>query len=118
MGSRYQYSQQAAWQTFPALAHNSAVLSDDPSSVISIIMRGGKMAVTKDDVTGLTMPDFGWRLDDKQLADLTTFIRNSWGNQAREVTADEVKKLRGMESTMKRKEPSKSNQPETGQTKP
>lgn len=81
-------------KTFPSLAGNSAVLSDDPSSVISIVLRGGKMAVTKDAVTGLAMPDFAWRLSDQEVADLVTFVRNSWGNQAPPVKAEQVEKLR------------------------
>lgn len=100
-------------KTFPSLAGNSAILSDDPSSLISIILRGGKMAVTKDAVTGLTMPDFGWRLDDKQVAELSTFVRNSWGNQAPAVKEDQVKELRAELSTVERKDPDKANQPQT-----
>ena len=102
-------------KTFPALAHNSAVLSDDPSSLISIVLRGGKMAVTKEAVTGLTMPDFAWRLNDQQVADLLTFVRGSWGNQAPAVTADQVQKLRKSLSTVERKDPNKENEPDTGQ---
>jgi mono/diheme cytochrome c family protein len=97
-------------KTFPALAHNSAVLSDDPSSLISVVLRGGQMAVTKEAPTGLTMPAFAWRLDDKQVADLLTFVRSSWGNRAPEVTPDEVKKLRESVSTVERKDPQKNNQ--------
>ncbi|EBR8158577.1 cytochrome c [Salmonella enterica subsp. enterica serovar Newport] len=81
-------------KTFPALAHNAAVLSDDPSSLISVVLRGGQMAVTQEAPTGLTMPDFAWRLDDKQVADLLTFVRSSWGNNAPAVTVNEVKTLR------------------------
>lgn len=102
-------------KTFPALAHNSAVLSDDPSSLISIVLRGGKMAVTKEAVTGLTMPDFAWRLNDQQVADLLTFVRASWGNQAPAVTAGQVQKLRKGLSTVERKDPNKENEPDTGQ---
>lgn len=102
-------------KTFPALAHNSAVLSNDPSSLISIVLRGGKMAVTKDAVTGLTMPDFGWRLNDQQVAELLTFVRTSWGNQALTVTADQVQKLRKGLSTVERKDPNKENEPDAGQ---
>ena len=102
-------------KTFPALAHNSAVLSDDPSSLISIVLRGGKMAITKEAVTGLTMPDFAWRLNDQQMADLLTFVRSSWGNQAMKVTADQVGKLRKNLSTVERKDPDRNNEPNTGQ---
>lgn len=80
--------------TYPALALNPVVLSDDPASLISITLRGGKMAVTKDRVTGLTMPGFAWRLDDEQVARLLTFIRNSWGNEAPKVSASDVRSIR------------------------
>ncbi|NDL62137.1 c-type cytochrome [Acerihabitans arboris] len=101
-------------KTFPALAHNPAVLSDDPSSLVSIVLRGGKMAVTKDAVTGLTMPDFAWRLDDRQVADLLSFVRSGWGNNAPPVSAKQVKELRKQLSTVERKDPNKANEPNTG----
>lgn len=91
--------------TFPALAHNSAVLSDDPSSLISLVLKGGKAPVTQQAITGLAMPDFGWRLDDKQVADVLTFIRSGWGNNAIAVKPDEVKALRENISTVERKRP-------------
>lgn len=87
-------------KTFPSLAGNTAVLGDDPSSLINIVLNGGKMAVTKEAITGLTMPDFAWRLDDKQVAEVVSFIRNSWGNSASPVSAEDVAKLR-KESTAK-----------------
>ncbi|PKH22370.1 alcohol dehydrogenase [Enterobacterales bacterium CwR94] len=90
-------------KTFPALAHNSAVLSDDPSSLISIVLKGGHVPITQQAPTGLAMPDFGWRLDNQQVADVVTFIRNGWGNQAPAVTADQVKKLRSEESTVEKR---------------
>ena len=80
--------------TFPALARNPAVLSDDPSSLISVTLRGSKMAVTGEKVTGLTMPGFAWRLDDEQAARVLTFIRSSWGNEAPKVEASEVNAIR------------------------
>ena len=44
--------------------------------------------------TDFTMPDFTWRLDDQQVADVANFIRNGWGNKAAPVTADQVRKIR------------------------
>lgn len=81
-------------KTYPALAHNPAVLSSDPSSLISVVLRGGKTPVTKEAITGLAMPGFAWRLDDRQMANLLTFVRSGWGNDAPAVTADEVEKIR------------------------
>lgn len=80
--------------TFPQLAHNPALLSDDPSSLISIILNGSRTPITVGAPTGLTMPDFGWRLNDEQIAQLATFVRSSWGNRAPPVTAAEVQEIR------------------------
>ena len=41
-----------------------------------------------------TMPAFGWRLTDSQVAELSTFVRRAWGNQAPAVTAAQVAKVR------------------------
>ncbi len=83
-------------RTFPALAGNSVIMSDDPASLISIVLQGGKMPVTQQAITPLAMPDFAWRLDDQQIANVVTFIRNSWGNQASSVSTEQVKKLRAL----------------------
>ncbi len=36
------------------------------------------------------MPSFVWRLTDEQVAAVSTYICNSWGNVATPVKADEV----------------------------
>ena len=40
------------------------------------------------------MPDFGWRLSDQQVAQIATFVRTSWGNNAAPVSADQVQEIR------------------------
>jgi alcohol dehydrogenase (quinone), cytochrome c subunit len=40
------------------------------------------------------MPAFGWRLSDLQVAQLLTFIRGGWGNQASSVSAAQVASVR------------------------
>ncbi|HHQ6599831.1 TPA: c-type cytochrome [Serratia fonticola] len=80
--------------TFPQLAHNPALLAEDPASVISIILNGSRTPMTIEAPTGLTMPDFGWRLSDQQVAQIATFVRTSWGNNATPVTVDQVKEIR------------------------
>jgi mono/diheme cytochrome c family protein len=42
------------------------------------------------------MPAFSWLLTDDQTAAVVTYIRNSWGNNAPAVSADDVGKTRGM----------------------
>ncbi|WP_341477925.1 c-type cytochrome [Pseudomonas viridiflava] len=44
--------------------------------------------------TGPAMPPFSWRLDDTQIAALATYLRNTWGNAAGEVSKDQVKTQR------------------------
>jgi mono/diheme cytochrome c family protein len=80
--------------TFPSLAGNPVVTSDDPTSLIHIVLSGSRMPSTSTSPTPLAMPDFGWRLDDQQIADVLTFIRSSWGNQAAAVEAASIAQLR------------------------
>jgi len=40
------------------------------------------------------MPGFGHELDDRQLADLVNWMRESWGNQESKLTPDDVRQLR------------------------
>ncbi|ANS42481.1 c-type cytochrome [Serratia inhibens] len=80
--------------TFPQLARNPALLDEDPSSLISIIINGSRTPMTVSAPTGLTMPDFGWRLSDEQVAQVASFVRSSWGNHAPAVTAEQVREIR------------------------
>jgi len=79
---------------FPTLAGNPTVLSRDPSSLITLILNGGRAPSTAAAPTGLAMPDFGWRYDDADIAALATFVRSNWGNGAPAVTASQVAQLR------------------------
>jgi len=79
---------------FPALAGNPVVLADDPTSVINIILGGARRPFTQLSPSALVMPTLGWKLNDQQVADVATFIRTSWGNDAPAVTPDEVSRLR------------------------
>ncbi|MFD1559176.1 c-type cytochrome [Paraburkholderia silviterrae] len=80
--------------TFPTLALSSVVNSDDPTSLIHIVLKGGQMPWTKAAPTHYGMPGFATRLTDRDIADVLTFVRSSWGNRAPAVSADEVAKVR------------------------
>jgi len=41
------------------------------------------------------MPAFGWNLTDTEIADVLTYVRNTWGNAASPVQPEDVSKLRG-----------------------
>jgi mono/diheme cytochrome c family protein len=83
-----------AQRTFPSLAKNEAVISKDPISLIHIVLTGSAMPSTHTSPSALAMPDFGWRLSDEELADVLSFVRDSWGNHASVVSSDEVGRVR------------------------
>ena len=79
---------------FPSLAGNPMVLADHPDSLIAIILKGDRLPSTAGAPAPLSMPPFGWRYNDEEVAQLSTFIRSAWGNNAKAVSADEVKSVR------------------------
>jgi sulfur oxidation c-type cytochrome SoxX len=79
---------------FPALAGNAAVMTENPSSLIQITLAGGAMAKTPADKSRPSMPEMAM-LDDRTVAGILTFIRNSWGNKASPVSASDVAAMRG-----------------------
>jgi mono/diheme cytochrome c family protein len=79
---------------FPKLAGNSAVLSENASSLIRLLLEGSKTAQTKAGPEPQEMPAFAGKFTNRQLADVLSFIRNSWGNKASPVTPREVSSLR------------------------
>lgn len=81
-------------RAFPSLKGNPVVQTKDATSLIHIILTGNTTPAVKGAVSNLTMPSFGWRLDDQQVADVTNFIRTSWGNEAPPVSASDVAKVR------------------------
>jgi mono/diheme cytochrome c family protein len=79
---------------FPPLAGSAPVQSHDATTVLHIILQGSHSLATDDKPTPLAMPAFAWKLNDRQIADVATYIRNSWGNQASSVDAADVRELR------------------------
>jgi mono/diheme cytochrome c family protein len=79
---------------FPALNDSSVVQQTDPTSLLHVVLRGARSTATEPAPTGPAMPEFGWILTDDQVADVVTYIRNSWGNSAPAVSASDVGKER------------------------
>jgi mono/diheme cytochrome c family protein len=75
---------------FPKLAGMPGVQSDDPTSLIRIVLDGTRSVATDGAPTGPAMPAFGWLLNDRQTAAVLTYIRNAWGTAAPAVSADRV----------------------------
>ncbi|WP_085679708.1 MULTISPECIES: cytochrome c [unclassified Pseudomonas] len=81
-------------RVFPALAGNPVVQTADATSLIHVVLAGGTVPATHAAPSNFTMPAFGWRLSDQEVADVVNFIRTSWGNQGSAVSAADVKHLR------------------------
>ncbi|NIE75995.1 c-type cytochrome [Pantoea sp. Ap-967] len=81
-------------RVFPALAGNPVVQTADATSLIHVVLAGGTVPATHSAPSNFTMPAFGWRLSDQEVADVVNFIRTSWGNQGSAVSASDVKALR------------------------
>lgn len=80
----------------PPLAGSEWVLANDPSRIIRIVLHGlaGPIEV-KGKAYGLgAMLPFKDVLSDEQIALALSFVRNSWGNKAPAVEAEQVKKAR------------------------
>jgi alcohol dehydrogenase (quinone), cytochrome c subunit len=78
----------------PALAGNPTVLDKDASSLINLVLNGSTPLVVKGTPDPYRMPQFRQQYTDQEIADVVSFIRNGWGNQAPAVSALEVASIR------------------------
>ncbi len=79
---------------FPPLGPNAMLQQVDPMGLEHLILAGGRIGISPSHPSPLSMPSFAWKLTDEEVADVATFIRNSWGNQAAAVLASEVRAAR------------------------
>jgi mono/diheme cytochrome c family protein len=79
---------------FPRLASAPLVQSADPTSLIRVVLIGSRAVATSAAPTAPAMPAFGWNLDDTEVADVLTYVRNAWRNAASAVQPEDVTKLR------------------------
>ena len=84
---------QTSAKGYPTLAGNSLVQARNPGTILHIILRGASSAKTRTGGSGFSMPAFPV-LTDKELADVATYLRNSWGNRAGPVSTSDVRSLR------------------------
>lgn len=85
---------QGASQVFPSLVGSSLVNADDATGLIRVILSGARLPSTEQRPERLAMPDFAWRLSDDEVAELATFVRGAWGNDAEAVSAGSVARVR------------------------
>ena len=79
---------------FPPLGKDAMLQQPDPTGLEHLILAGTRIGVSASRPSPLGMPSFAWKLTDQEIADVSTFIRNSWGNQAAPVAASGVADLR------------------------
>lgn len=77
----------------PPLIQTSFVLGDK-EKLINIVLNGLKNVTIEDETYNNPMPPLGSVLKDQQIADVLTYVRNSFGNKASAVAAAEVKVVR------------------------
>jgi mono/diheme cytochrome c family protein len=81
-------------RVYPPLNGNALLQSADPSSTLRIILDGAQTVTTPRAPNTGSMPAYAKDLSDQQVADVTNYIRNSFGNAAPAITAEEVAKAR------------------------
>ncbi|MFP4895284.1 c-type cytochrome [Paraburkholderia sp. EG304] len=79
---------------FPALAGNPSVIAEDTTSLIRLLIEGGNSPTTQSGPPRQSMPAFATTLADVEIAQVLTYIRGAWGNNAQPITANDVATLR------------------------
>ena len=79
---------------FPALAGNRAVVMDDPTNVLRVVLQGGYLPATAGNPRPHGMPPFLQTLGDEDIAAVTSYVRSAWGNSAGRVATIDVHRAR------------------------
>ncbi|MDE5441280.1 c-type cytochrome [Bradyrhizobium sp. CSA207] len=82
---------------YPPLPANALLQSINPSSTLRIILDGARTVTTPRAPNTGEMPAYAKQLSDEQIAAVTNYMRNSWGNAAPLVTPAQVAKARKQE---------------------
>jgi mono/diheme cytochrome c family protein len=82
-------------RVFPPLGKNAMLQQDDATGLVHLILAGSRTGPSATRTSPLTMPSFAWKLSNAEIADVATYLRNSWGNQASAVRERQVEELRG-----------------------
>lgn len=87
--SCHQENGQGLKGAFPPLAGSSIVTDEDPEILIQVILQGYD---ARDEYA--TMPGFKDQLNDEEVTAIINHERTSWGNNASEITAEQVREIR------------------------
>lgn len=78
----------------PALAGNRMVTMEPPANLVRVIVYGGYQPATRGNPRPFGMPPFSYTLDAQRIAAVATWLRQSWGHQARAIGPLEVARYR------------------------
>ncbi len=78
---------------FPPLMGNATLQSEDPSTLIQIMLRGARTAQTAAHARVWYMPGFA-RLEDQEIAEILNFARASWSSTTHQIAAADVARMR------------------------
>ncbi|QYF93749.1 cytochrome c [Massilia sp. PAMC28688] len=81
---------------YPPLAGNRALTMTEAVNPIRIVLNGGFAPTTAGNPRPYGMPPYSHVLSDQEIANVVSYLRNSWGNRAPLVTSAEVNRYRGV----------------------
>lgn len=81
-------------QWIPPLAGSASSMAKENASSINVTLNGSARVVADGIPDAYRMPPFRNQLSDKEIAEVLSFIRTSWGNRGGTVKPEEVKELR------------------------
>ncbi|RMQ94057.1 Membrane-bound D-gluconate 2-dehydrogenase cytochrome c subunit [Pseudomonas savastanoi pv. glycinea] len=85
---------EGASRIFPRLDGASIINAENPTALVHVILAGAKTPSTARGPSILPMPGFAERMNDAEVAELATFLRQGWSNQAPAVSAKLVEEVR------------------------
>jgi mono/diheme cytochrome c family protein len=81
---------------YPPLAGNRALTTEEAVNPIRIVLNGGFAPGTAGNPRPYGMPPFGHVLSDTEVAQVVSYLRSAWGNNAPPVTGTDVNRYRAI----------------------
>jgi mono/diheme cytochrome c family protein len=94
MQDRQVLSQKTFKSSVSRNSHCNLRFGSDPTSTLRITLDGAQTVIAARTPKAGSMPAYRDKLTDQAIAAVTSYIRNSWGDAARPVDADQVAKAR------------------------
>lgn len=85
---------EGAARIFPRLDGASIINAENPTALVHVILAGAQTPSTARGPSILPMPGFAERMNDAEVAELATFLRQGWSNKAPAVSAKLVEEVR------------------------